>query len=158
LAKGVLDRPLVIDDNEDRHQNLYFLEFKFIPALVENISNGKMPVEVLLDIEWWKTVQDDDFSLDWDNLTVQVKNIDKCIEMYLYHFPEPMDIPEAKYGAVVVNTETNKAVYYTLEYSFGGSWLLCSVDEGSHCNYGEIESNDCSLFVECVTKRCLRTE
>ena len=35
-----------------------------------------------------------------------------------YNFPEPRQIPEALYGAVLINNITGKAKYYTLEYGY----------------------------------------
>ena len=46
--------------------------------------------------------------------------------LIIYNFPEPAEVQEAAYGAVLLNRSTTQAEYYTLEKSFDGKWALAS--------------------------------
>ena len=73
--------------------------------------------------------------------------------MVLYIFPEPRQVPEAAFGAVLINTTNNNAKYYTLEYSFDGALVLGSMDQTTHRNYGNLENPDLTSFIDWVVAR-----
>ena len=55
---------------------------------------------------------------------------------------------EIKIGdAVLLDTMTNHADYYTLEYSYNDKWVYGSTSRRHHANYGEVDSPDLELFV-----------
>lgn len=78
--------------------------------------------------------------------------------MALYIFPKPRQVPEAAFGAVLINTTNNDAKYYTLEYSFDGAWVLGSMDQNTHRNYGNLEKPGLRSFIDWVAARAQGTK
>lgn len=78
--------------------------------------------------------------------------------MALYIFPKPRQVPEAAFGAVLINTTDNNARYYTLEYSFDGAWVLGSMDQTTHSNYGNLENPSLKSFIDWVVARAQGTK
>ena len=143
--------------DQKRHSDRYFLEYEFIPQLVEGINSGRLVPEILLDTDHWKelinSTVEEKFIYDWDNIHCRGAKIDDTYVMAVYIFPSPTDVPEAAFGAVLVNTETNEATYYTLEYSFDNNWVLGSKNIHGHYNYGRLENPELENFVEWVVGR-----
>lgn len=44
----------------------------------------------------------------------------------LYTFPQPEEMPEALYGAILFDQSTGDVKYFTLEASYEGRWARCS--------------------------------
>lgn len=143
--------------DQKRQSDRYFLEYEFIPQLVEGISLGKLAPEILLDTDHWKelinSTVEDNFTYDWDNLHCRGAKIDDTYVMAVYLFPAPTVIPEAAFGAVLINTTTNEATYYTLEYSLDNNWVLGSKNLRGHYNFGRLENPELEKFVEWVVNR-----
>lgn len=145
-----------VEDNDhnlldvDPHENRYELQYIFIPRLVAAINDGDLPSLLLYKIEDWAI---------WEAYTcekgcdVKVLDVDSNHKLILYTFPEPNEIPEALYGAVLINSATNKAEYYTLEYGWEGTWIIGSKTLGRHYNYGDLKSRKQDDFVEWVVNR-----
>ena len=72
------------------------------------------------------------------------------IKQVVYQFPEPQAAPEAKYGAVLINTRTLEYQYYTLEMSNDDLWCYGGVKDEQHLNYGEAKSADLESFLTWV--------
>ena len=70
--------------------------------------------------------------------------------MVVYQFPEPKFAPEAKYGIVLLDKNTHKGNYYTLEMSHDNMWYYGGVAENRLLNYGEAGSADLDRFIEWV--------
>ena len=71
----------------------------------------------------------------------------------LYTFPKPVQITDAAFGAVLINTSNNNATYYTLEYSLDEKWVLGSMTETTHRNYGNLENPGLESFIDWVSER-----
>ena len=70
----------------------------------------------------------------WDSLQVYTKQSDS-LNMIIYVFPEPFNVPLAAYGAVVIRP--NAITYYTFEKSYDGYYVLGTIDaEWTHTNLG----------------------
>jgi hypothetical protein len=137
---------------------MYGPEFRWFPGLVKMVSNGQIPSEALTDETWIReTIQSriDNALLkaEWDNF--KIKRVDNYGEYKLitYEFPEPKISPEAKYAAVMLNTTTLQADYYTLEMSVDDKWYYCGATEEEHFNYGEAESTDLDNFIEWILSK-----
>ena len=143
--------------DEKKHSDRYFLQYKYIPDLVADVSTGDLPTDALLDTDWWKSYielfKDEDFYFEWDELHCDKIKVDDDYEMVVYTFPKPRQTPDAAYGAALINITNNSAIYYTLEYSFGDKWMLCSMNQGTHRNYGEVENLGLENFIELVSEK-----
>ena len=128
-------------DPETRHLGLYFLEYQFIPRFIGPYERGGHTDAMFLNIGNWekifKTTFKDEHKVEWKKLSV-VKSELNGKEYILYTFPEPRQIPDAKYGVVVLNPSEHKASYYTMEYSLGGDWVMGSSHGDMHFNMGSL--------------------
>lgn len=114
----------------------YYLEYRFIPGLLQEVKMGNNPLQSLIDVEWMKEVLSNyDVQIDWDGFSVNV--YDESYNMtslekgkYIaYTFPSIISVPEAKYG--VIDIETRR--YYTLESDFSEDyWAIGSQDVNGH--------------------------
>lgn len=131
-------------DPEARHLGLYFLEYQFIPTFIGPFERGGHTDAMFLNIGNWeklfKTTFKDQHKIEWKKLHV-TKSMMNGKEYIVYTFPEPKEVPEAKYGVVVLNPSEHRASYYTMEYSFGGDWVMGSNGGGSHFNLGSLGAN-----------------
>ncbi len=144
-------------DIEKRHSDRYYLEYYFIPMLVEGVQTAELEAEAMLHIELWPEFItqhiDQEFEYDWDNLHCEGVELNEEYLLAVYIFPEPEEVPLAKYGAVLINRVTNEAVYYTFEKSINGHWVLGSKSLESHYNYGNVEDMSLDKFVDWVIER-----
>ena len=145
-----------LTDNE-KHSYRYFLQYKFIPDLVAGVTKGEISPNSILATEGWEEFMkkhvDENFFLEWDELHCDGVKINDTYVMALYLFPKPRQVPEAAFGAVLINTTDNDAKYYTLEYSFDGAWVLGSMDQMTHRNYGKLENPGLKSFIDWVIER-----
>ena len=148
--------------DEKKHSDRHFLQYKYIPDLVADVSTGDLPTDALLDTDWWKSCielsENEDFYFEWDELHCDKIKVNDDYEMVVYTFPKPRQTPDAAYGAVLINTANSDATYYTLEYSFCERWMLCSMNQGTHRNYGEVENIGLENFMELVSKKVIDNE
>lgn len=139
------------DENfEDTHWDRTELQYFYIPKLVDAVNNGCLPSTALHMVDewdfWGECDREDGFDVDWFE-------VGKDHTVIFFNFPEPQQIPEALYGAVLVNNITGKAKYYTLEYGYLDSWLIGNKTLKGHCNYGTLDSRERSAFMKWVTDR-----
>ena len=143
--------------DDEKHSYRYFLQYRFIPDLVAGVSKGDIsPNSILVTDGWEKFIKkhvDKDFFFEWDELHCDGIKINDTYVMALYIFPKPRQVPEAAFGAVLINTTNNDAKYYTLEYSFDGAWVLGSMDQTTHLNYGNLEKPGLRSFIDWVVER-----
>lgn len=144
-------------DIEKRHSDRYYLEYYFIPMLVEGVQTAELEAEAMLHIELWPEFItqhiDQEFEYDWDNLHCEGVELNEEYLLAVYIFPEPEEVPLAKYGAVLINRVTNEATYYTFEKSINGRWVLGGKSLESHYNYGSVEDMSLDKFVDWVIER-----
>ena len=143
--------------DDEKHSYRYFLQYRFIPDLVAGVSKGDIsPNSILVTDGWEKFIKkhvDKDFFFEWDELHCDGIKINDTYVMALYIFPKPRQVPEAAFGAVLINTTNNDAKYYTLEYSFDGAWVLGSMVQTTHLNYGNLEKPGLRSFIDWVVER-----
>lgn len=114
----------------------YFLEYRFIPDLIEQVKQERNPLESLIDLGWMKeTLINNRVEIDWGSFSVDVydasfnKTTLEGGKYIAYTFPPISRVPEAKYG--VIDTETMK--YYTFESDISeGFWAIGSQDINIH--------------------------
>ena len=114
----------------------YYLEYRFIPDLLEQVKQGRNPLLSLIDIRWMKEVlTNNNVDIDWDGFSVDVydelysrTSLDKG-KYIAYTFPKIISVPEAKYGVIDIGAMK----YYTFESdSIDGYWAIGSQDIDKH--------------------------
>ena len=80
-------------------------------------------------------------------------DVDENHMLILYVFPQPQEMTEAVYGAVILNTVTSEAEYYTLESSVDDRWVIGHKTTSCHSNLGSLDSADQDKFVAWVIER-----
>ena len=134
-----------------RRRSIYNKEYSVLPNLVDAITDGKCGNGALGDEEWLREYLrrgcDEECVPLWDEFRiVQIERYGEYV-FFVYRFPLPEAVPEALYGAVLLDSTTNHADYYTLEYSYNDKWVLGSTSRGKHSNFGEINSPNLEQFV-----------
>lgn len=131
-------------DAEQNHLLRYKLEQKLIPELVQKYSEKKITLEFLSDSAVMELYFFDNLSDTYDfakitnitqNIGYSIETISDDCRLFLYSFPEPTDVPEAKYGAILIQ-KSEEPIYYTLEMSYS-NWALCAPTTKLHrlCNF-----------------------
>ena len=134
----------------DIHHARYELQYVYIPKLVDEVNDGYLPSTALHMVKGWDIWQD----CEWeDGFYIDRLEVGKDHTVIFYNFPEPQQIPEALYGAVLINNITGKAMYYTLEYGYLDSWFIGSKTLKGHRNYGTLDSRERSAFMKWVIDR-----
>ena len=145
--------------SEKRHDIRNHVQQYFIPEMVECVKDGYLPFIALFPSAQWYINLRMDYELEdlkaakvWESFEkIQVDDT----MIILYTFPQPEDVPEAIYGAVLLNQATNEIKYFTLEASYEGKWAVCSKDTSRHSCYEFWDSADKDKFVEWVKGRIL---
>jgi hypothetical protein len=145
-------------DQETRHEIRYHVQYVFLPKLVESVSEGYLPSIALFTFAPWyynlrqyydiKELKDVGVYERFERIDVDENHM-----LILYVFPQPQEMTEAVYGAVMLNTVTCEAEYYTLESSFDDRWVLGHKTTSSHSNFGSLDSADKDKFVAWVIER-----
>lgn len=138
--------------NWEAHKDRCYMEYRFIPRIVESVRIGMLSQDELLNIKYWKKYISHEiktnFLFEWDEFNIEIVHpIDKC-KIIIYKFPEPQLIPEAKYGAVIIDYLRDCIKYYTLERSMGDDWIIGSQYREQHYSYGSIQNNNLKDFIE----------
>lgn len=145
----------IIDPTPNRYY-IYYLAYRLIPTMLDLLRKKEhnSTYRVLWDEEMIrKTIR---YKVGYVNETELAKfrvlsvNDYGEIKQVVYQFPEPQAAPEAKYGAVLINTRTLEYQYYTLEMSNDDLWCYGGVKDELHLNYGEVKSADLESFLTWV--------
>lgn len=143
-----------------KHQCRRYIEFRFIPELLSIFEEEprENAAIILSNRDRLKSLMDSGIEFDWDEVSFRSTHIDYRRILICYKFPPPEQIPEAILGAVVLNIESCKGCYYTLEVSFGGKCVLGSIvvdrdGNESHYNHGILEDPSIASFMEWCKKQ-----
>lgn len=132
------------------HEFRYELQYRFIPKLVAEVNDGYLPSTALHMVKGWDIWGE----YEWEEgFYIDRLEVEQSHTIIFYNFPEPQQIPEALYGAVLIDNTTGKAEYYTLEYGYMGTWILGSKTLDGHHNFGRLDSRDRRDFFKWVTDR-----
>jgi hypothetical protein len=144
--------------SELRHDIRYHVQQFFIPELAECVKDGYLPYIALFPSAQWYSNLRMDYELEdlkaakvWENF--EKIQVDEENMIVLYTFPKPEDVPEAIYGAVLLNQTTNELKYFTLEASYNDRWAVCCRDTSMHSCHGFWDSADKDKFVQWVMSR-----
>lgn len=140
-----------------KHDSQYFVEYQWIPKLVNDINAGEVEWHILNAVDTWipflkENVKGLDF--DWAEMRHEVFKVDENSVVVAYVFPEPDDIPNAAFGAVFVRLNKKAAAYYTLEMSTDSVWFIGSASQSNgHKNYGPLAQPSIESFLKWVVDR-----
>ena len=143
-------------ETSSRLNDIYQHEFRWLPdVLFKAVADNQLAPEALTDEDWirkniQKGVSSDAASKEWDSFKIKRVNNYGDYKLIIYQFPEPKIVPEAKYGAVLINTKTLDIDYYTLEMTYNGKWVYGSMSTECHNNYGEVDTADLDKFIEWI--------
>ena len=73
--------------------------------------------------------------------------------LVVYEFPKPFDMPLAKYGAIYINKSSQEYLYWTLERSINGEYVLVSMSLNGHANHGHRKDMSKDEFIHDVCQR-----
>ena len=129
--------------------DLYTLQFRWIPSLINAVVNGHIPCQALADVPWWKQCLTEqgmtgaDFS--FEEIRAEVKNMSKEKGRICLTFPYPKSAPLAKYAVIDISA-SGQIAYYTLEMSLNGTWVLGSQDVHRHSYIRQVP--DCPTMAD----------
>lgn len=135
--------------------DIYNPEYRLIPRILQGVKTDHLFPDALVDEEWIRReiqtrCSSNECKEEWNSFKINRVNKFGDYKLIIYQFPEPKVAPEAKYGAVLLNTNTLDSNYYTLEMSVEDRWYYGGVSEDRHLNYGEAESADLDRFIEWI--------
>lgn len=140
-----------------KRPHIYYPVYYLLPDLFSYVSKGETPIEALMDEDWIRlTIKArlvnpaKQFSDCWNSFKINRVESFGEYKLIIYQFPEPKFTPEAKYGAVMLNTTTLAIDYYTMELSFDGQWAYCGCTTERHNNYGSFDSGELDDFIKWV--------
>ena len=144
--------------SDRRHEIRYDVQQYFIPELVECVKDGYLPFIALFPSAQWYGNLGMEYGIEelkaagvWESF--EKIQVDEDRMIILYTFPEPEDVTEAAYGAVMLDQAANVLKYFTLEASYQDRWAVCSRDTSMHSCHGFWDSADKERFVEWVKGR-----
>ena len=147
--------------SERRHEIRYDVQQYFIPEMVECVKDGYLPFIALFPSAQWYSNLRMDYDIEelkaakvWESF--EKIEIDEDNMIILYTFPQPEEVPEALYGAVLLNQSTNDSKYFTLEASYEDKWAVCSKDTSMHSCLDFWDSADKDKFIQWVMGRLHR--
>ncbi|MBR2030923.1 MAG: hypothetical protein IKA04_01770 [Alistipes sp.] len=144
------------EQNDDNSRgDIYNPEYRLIPYMLQGVKDDHLLPDALVDEEWIRSeiqtrCSSNECKEEWNSFKINRVNKFGDYKLIIYQFPEPKVAPEAKYGAVLLNTNTLDSNYYTLEMSVEDRWYYGGVSEDRHLNYGEAESADLDHFIEWI--------
>ena len=143
---------------ERQYEIRYHVQQYFIPEMVESVKDGYLPFIALFPSAQWYInlrmkyeLQELKVAKVWENF--EKIEVDEDNMIILYTFPQPEDVSEAVYGAVLLNNSANDLKYFTLEASYEDKWVVCSRDTSMHLCLEFWDSADKDKFVEWVKGR-----
>ena len=146
---------------ERRYEIRYDVQQYFIPEMVECVKDGYLPFIALFPSAQWYSNLRVKYELEelkaakvWESF--EKIEIDEDNMIILYTFPQPEEVPEALYGAVLLNQSTNDLKYFTLEASYEDKWAVCSKDTSMHSCLDFWDSADKDKFIQWVMGRLHR--
>ena len=140
------------------HKEIYYVEYKLIPHFVDMLK--KQPEEsaqIILTIhENLITLQNNLRKVNpfaFGNVSSEICGDLKHECLVVYEFPKPFDMPLAKYGAIYINKSSQEYLYWTLERSINGEYVLGSMSINGHANYGQRKDMSKDEFIHEVCQR-----
>lgn len=126
----------------DNKLNKRALAYDFVLELINQANqNEKLGIPAMAEKWFFEDVSKQwglvptDFS--WDEFSIEIAHLDDDHPAIVYTFPSPSNVPEAKYGAIVINKKKNSIIYFTLEQTIRpGRWALGQNTPKEHFQVG----------------------
>ena len=143
-------------DSEKRALGQDFIEYQWIPQLVDDINAGAVDWGILNSVDTWKPFLADSYpeiEFEWHEFRHEMFRVDENSVIIAYVFPEPEKLHHAAFGAVFVRVNKNACAYYTLEKSRDEIWNVGSMQGGSHKGFGPLPQPSIESFLKWVVDR-----
>lgn len=154
----------VAQSSDERKQSfrLYTFEYKIMPMIAGSAIPGELNEEALLNVKSLINSLAEGYGLTLEFNPDEIKAqpfVRGDVRGIVYTFPEPFQMPLAKFGAIVFTSVTENR-YFTLESSinFGDDeskcWVLGETTaSGSHGNFGMVPDCDSpEAFIDLLEK------
>ena len=148
------------NENFFEHQELYNLEFIFLPEIFSVYEKTKKNPGVnidemkLIDIEFIKNKSESRY-IDWDTFKFEKKELSNNVKEFIYSFGEPKDVPLCYYSIFYMDQNNDIFEYFTLEKTsppLAGPGLpyICGQKGSQHINYGITCSPNIESFEKAI--------
>lgn len=117
------------EESEGNTISRYGLAYSLMNRCVDSVKNDlERRLPLLAEEGYYKEICKrmglEPKGFEWDDFYISVERFED-IAIIFYGFPEPQKEPEAKYGALMINSGSKNLVYYTFEMcSHPGRWAL----------------------------------
>lgn len=144
---------------ERRHEIRYYVQHVYIPEIVRSVNDGYLPYIALFPSmgPWYFNIRQyfehEEIQAAITYESFEKRELGDDYMLIIYTFPEPAQVSEAAYGAVLLDRSTNQAVYYMLEASHEGKWAIGSKTTTGHSYFEFWDSADKEMFAEWVMKK-----
>lgn len=140
-ASDAMSRQGSVDYKAIRNE-VYYVEYKLIPHFVDMLKEQpEKSSQIILTIhENLITLQNNLRKVNplaFGNVSSEICGDLEHESLVVYEFPKPFDMPLAKYGAIYINKSSQEYLYWTLERSINGEYVLGSMSINGHANYGQ---------------------
>lgn len=137
---------------------VYYVEYKLIPHFVDMLKEQpEKSSQIILTIhENLITLQNNLRKVNplaFGNVSSEICGDLEHESLVVYEFPKPFDMPLAKYGAIYINKSSQEYLYWTLERSINGEYVLGSMSINGHANYGQRKDMSKDEFIHEVCQR-----
>lgn len=139
-------------------KEVYYVEYKLIPHFVDMLKEQpEKSSQIILTIhENLITLQNNLRKVNplaFGNVSSEICGDLEHESLVVYEFPKPFDMPLAKYGAIYINKSSQEYLYWTLERSINGEYVLGSMSLNGHANYGHRKDMSKDEFIHDVCQR-----
>lgn len=137
---------------------VYYVEYKLIPHFVDMLKEQpEKSSQIILTIhENLITLQNNLRKVNplaFGNASSEICGDLEHESLVVYEFPKPFDMPLAKYGAIYINKSSQEYLYWTLERSINGEYVLGSMSLNGHANHGHRKDMSKDEFIHDVCQR-----
>ncbi len=138
---------------------LYSLQFRILPRMVEQVSQGEYGPSLLTDVTGlrlnYALAFFAHYEWDWNDFKAEEAVSPQGRQLVVYTFAEPAESPYCKYTVACRSSDGSGTWrYYTLERMIMGGWIFCGATTAGHHNYGKV-LDDCDLqsFVKLIDEQ-----
>lgn len=156
-ASDAMSRQGSVDYKAIRNE-VYYVEYKLIPHFVDMLKEQpEKSSQIILTIhENLITLQNNLRKVNplaFGNVSSEICGDLEHESLVVYEFPKPFDMPLAKYGAIYINKSSQEYLYWTLERSINGEYVLGSMSLNGHANHGHRKDMSKDEFIHDVCQR-----
>lgn len=156
-ASDAMSRQGSVDYKAIRNE-VYYVEYKLIPHFVDMLKEQpEKSSQIILTIHENLIILQNNLRkvnpLAFGNVSSEICGDLEHESLVVYEFPKPFDMPLAKYGAIYINKSSQEYLYWTLERSINGEYVLGSMSLNGHANHGHRKDMSKDEFIHDVCQR-----